>query len=822
MKKINQKGFTFIEVLATLTILSILCMLIIPSVYKYMTEGKRIYDYEGVAEQFLVSGKSYFSENKKYLPIEDDEASFVYARTLATGNYLSKEVVDSDGNSCMDDSFVAAKKVDGTVKYGSCLICGGKEIAMSDYCRDDGKYKITVIVINGTCKDEGNQSDSKCIYSVDKDSDGNLKVDTLPDSSHSSDIPTAKCSSSGKATIVMNGKTLELGNIGKTMTCKVTYGVDTEGPDGSDDQDEDPIPPDPDDSEDDDSEDPPIGPGTFTVELKVENGTGSGTKSGISEGSDVSFDGIKPNDGYGNPSYSCTNSIKSSLSGTKYTVKSVTEDTVCTIRFSKNNGGTGSRTVTLVAKNKTVKSSDGFAPDQEKNKKYAVVSDGKKSIKSGSSEKFNVNVKWPDDRYRIDKVTCNVKDVYGEYDENWKAGTDSERTDYVTITNNSSGSDDVTCTVYYYPIWVGIEKGAKNGDSVVYGSQSKKYTVVESNDSTSKKIALNGTYGKGPYSNSSSYLESKFLVSNKTLKRDKKNGGLRKFPTGKYVNSASGISKGLTNPKVNYYLSSHTFYNRVDRHRYYETHSGFSYGYSHGGRPELKKLATGCKSDSTFKEGSTSLSNSSIYYSYDEKNGKLTFKDTKCSSKESKYYYSKREKEIRYVKSSGKCGSSSSSVMCVNSHQMYDIRYRNGKLYREAVKSYTPLEQFIGTYQVDYQTCAGTKRKSTTYGSDVSVVTRANNSSSYYYKGGGKSGNYSYTGNYNSITMAGRADTSTYSNNIIDSEYVKGKGWYRHYQFQTYRYDNGDKWCNKVKLYSVSNGSTVSLYYRPYIIVREK
>lgn len=70
MKRFNQKGFTFIEVLATLTILSILCMLIIPSVYKYVTEGKRVYDYEGVAEQFLISGKSYFTENRQYLPVE--------------------------------------------------------------------------------------------------------------------------------------------------------------------------------------------------------------------------------------------------------------------------------------------------------------------------------------------------------------------------------------------------------------------------------------------------------------------------------------------------------------------------------------------------------------------------------------------------------------------------------------------------------------------------------------------------------------------------------------------------------------------------------
>ena len=815
MKKINQKGFTFIEVLATLTILSILCMLIIPSVYKYMTEGKRIYDYEGVAEQFLVSGKSYFSENKKYLPIEDDEASFVYARTLATGNYLSKEVVDSDGNSCMDRSYVAAKKVGGVVRYGSCLICGGKEIAMSDYCEDDGKYKITVRVVNGSCKDSENNNSDNCIYKVDKENANDLTIVTSPDPAYKSEEPNLKCYFPGKTSSSMSGNNLELKNISKSMSCTVSYGKDIE---------EDPSTPDSPDSDPDipDVEDPPIGPGKFTVKLKVENGTGSGTKSGVSEGYDVSFDGIKPNDGYSNPSYSCTNSIKSSLSGTKYTVKSVTDNTVCTIRFSNNNVGTGSRTVTLVAKNKKVTSADGFSETQEKNKVYAVVSDSKKSIKSGSSEKFNVNVKWPDDRYRIDEVTCNTKDVYGEYDENWKAGTDSERIDYVTIKNNSSGSGDVTCTVYYYPIWVGIEKGAKNGASVVYGSQSKKYTVVKSNDSTSKKIALNGTYGNGPYSNSSSYLESKFLVSNKTLKKDKENGGLRKFPTGKYVNSASGTSDGLTESGVNYYLSGNTFYNRVDRNRYYETNSGFSYGYSHGGRPELKKLATGCASASTFKEGSHSFSTSSIYYSYDEKNGKLTFKDTKCSSKESKYYYSKREKEIRYVKSSGKCGSSSSSVMCVNSHQMYDIRYRNGKLYREAVKSYAPLEQFIGTYQVDYQTCAGTSRKSTAYGSDVSVVTRANNSSSYYYKGGGKSGNYSYTGNYNSITMAGRADTSTYSNNIIDSEYVKGKGWYRHYQFQTYRYDNGDKWCNKVKLYSVSDGNTVRLYYRPYIIVREK
>ena len=143
MNKINNnKGFTLIEILATVSILAILAIVIIPSISAGMQSSRDEYNSK-LKKQLLIAGKLYFSENKQLLPkityenqrIED--ISYVTVSEMKSLNYLTKDFIDSDGDKC-DESFVVATKqvLSSKIKYNSCLICGDNNYSSSNsYCK---------------------------------------------------------------------------------------------------------------------------------------------------------------------------------------------------------------------------------------------------------------------------------------------------------------------------------------------------------------------------------------------------------------------------------------------------------------------------------------------------------------------------------------------------------------------------------------------------------------------------------------------------------------------------------------------------------------
>lgn len=122
--KNNVKAFTIIELLGVIVILGALATIIMPSVSKYINAGKTEYD-KSLAEELLLAGKNYYSENRINLPKTPGEISYITAKEMLSLNLISQETINSKNQDC-SDSYVIVKKIDNDYKYTSCMVCDGE------------------------------------------------------------------------------------------------------------------------------------------------------------------------------------------------------------------------------------------------------------------------------------------------------------------------------------------------------------------------------------------------------------------------------------------------------------------------------------------------------------------------------------------------------------------------------------------------------------------------------------------------------------------------------------------------------------------------
>lgn len=121
----KHKGFTLVELLAVIVIISILSFAIIPSISKYMERGKDDYNVK-LEDSFLLAGKNYFADNSSKIPKYENGASRVTLGELESLGLVSGDFYDSDGAKCdLDMSYVKVLKQDNNkYVYTPCLKCG--------------------------------------------------------------------------------------------------------------------------------------------------------------------------------------------------------------------------------------------------------------------------------------------------------------------------------------------------------------------------------------------------------------------------------------------------------------------------------------------------------------------------------------------------------------------------------------------------------------------------------------------------------------------------------------------------------------------------
>lgn len=89
MKKLDKRGFTMVELLATIVIIGILGTIGVVGVTKSMKSAKDRY-YVAQNKLFLSAAQAYFTDDKSRLPLHEPLSKTVTLEELINKNYIEK------------------------------------------------------------------------------------------------------------------------------------------------------------------------------------------------------------------------------------------------------------------------------------------------------------------------------------------------------------------------------------------------------------------------------------------------------------------------------------------------------------------------------------------------------------------------------------------------------------------------------------------------------------------------------------------------------------------------------------------------------------
>lgn len=139
MKK--QNGFTMVELLATIVLIVLLALIVIPSVSSIIDKVRNQY-YKTLEDNVELAGRDYFSANRSSRPTALGTTSVVALQKLTDDKYI-EDVVSSKGKSC-SGRVIAYRNNKNKMEYQACLICEDEYETNHEYCEPtfDPTYKL--------------------------------------------------------------------------------------------------------------------------------------------------------------------------------------------------------------------------------------------------------------------------------------------------------------------------------------------------------------------------------------------------------------------------------------------------------------------------------------------------------------------------------------------------------------------------------------------------------------------------------------------------------------------------------------------------------
>ncbi len=133
----NKKGFTLVELLATIAIMGIMSGIAIMGVGRIIRRS-RINYYKAEKNMIEIATKNYFADHRSLLPKKANQSREIYVETLLTTKYLEKEPMSHNNETtCLSSgenkSKITIKKISkDKYEYKVYLYCKGIDEKLSN------------------------------------------------------------------------------------------------------------------------------------------------------------------------------------------------------------------------------------------------------------------------------------------------------------------------------------------------------------------------------------------------------------------------------------------------------------------------------------------------------------------------------------------------------------------------------------------------------------------------------------------------------------------------------------------------------------------
>jgi len=121
MSKKNKKGFTLIEMITVIVILSLIVLIIVPLVSTNLKKGNEK-AYQAQVNNIIASAKNWGSDNKKLLP-QNGNAISLTLKYLQDEGYIDKNLKDPRKNETLNGC-VKIENIDNKFQYTFNDNCG--------------------------------------------------------------------------------------------------------------------------------------------------------------------------------------------------------------------------------------------------------------------------------------------------------------------------------------------------------------------------------------------------------------------------------------------------------------------------------------------------------------------------------------------------------------------------------------------------------------------------------------------------------------------------------------------------------------------------
>ena len=130
MCRLNQKGFTLVELLAVITILGLLMGVAVGAVSWVLGMAEERF-YESLEKDLVLAGESYYADHRGSLPATIGQSRKLSLKTLVDSNYIAEDkVVDYGKAACnLESSYIEVTRVSKSDhSYSLYLKCPAKTI----------------------------------------------------------------------------------------------------------------------------------------------------------------------------------------------------------------------------------------------------------------------------------------------------------------------------------------------------------------------------------------------------------------------------------------------------------------------------------------------------------------------------------------------------------------------------------------------------------------------------------------------------------------------------------------------------------------------